>query len=521
VTAPRPAALQDNPIWQQDNVILRSVGIDVGSAGTQVGFCKLHLRRSGEDLTSRYVVIGRSTLFRSPVRLTPYVDQRHIDAEALGVIVDDAYRAARLEPDDIDTGAVILTGEALRRDNAERITQALAARAGDLVCASAGHNMEAMLAAYGSGAARASHDGDMRILNVDLGGGTTKLALVDGGRVVATAALHVGGRLAVVTADGRIVRLELAGRRHAARAGVSWMLGDTVESSDLERVADAMADVVLDAVAGRPLPEALADLYLTEPLGDIGRLDGVMFSGGVAEYVYGCEARDFGDLGRRLGTAIRRRVNEGALPAPLLPAGERIRATVLGASQYTVQLSGNTSYISDPAALLPRRNLQVLRPDYGLDASIDPDEVATAIRAHLSAFDVGVRARASDSEPASGSEPAGGEVTADIALALAWRGAPSHGRIMALARGVASGLAERTARGYPLYLMLDGDIALTLGTLLRDELGVTGELLVIDGVSLGDFDYVDLGALRQPSNTVPVTIKSLVFGQAAPARSPS
>jgi ethanolamine utilization protein EutA len=497
--APDPT-LEDNPIWQQDNVILRSVGIDVGSAGTQVGFCKLHLRRIGEDLTSRYVVIRRTTLFRSPVRLTPYLDER-IDADALGTIVDDAYQAAHLRPDDIDTGVVILTGEALRRDNAEPITQTLAARSGDLVCASAGHHMEATLAAHGSGATRLSYDRAIRVLNVDIGGGTTKLALIECGHVIATAALHVGGRLQVLDADDRIVRLEHAGRHHAAQAGFAWRAGDRVDAAALDRVAEVMAGVVIDAVAGRTLRE-----HLTEPLGDTGHLDGVMFSGGVAEYVYGRETRDFGDLGRRLGTAIRRRIDAGALPAPLLPASERIRATVLGASAYTVQLSGNTCYISDPEALLPRRNLQVLRPDYRLNEAVDPDEVAAAIRNHLAAFDAG-------RERASGSEPAGGDQPDDLALALGWHGTPSYERVAGLARGIARGMAGRS----PLYLMLDGDVALTLGSLLRDELGVTSDLLVIDGLSLWDFDYVDLGALRWPSNTVPVTIKSLVFGQEIPS----
>jgi ethanolamine utilization protein EutA len=503
VSAPPDPTLEDNPIWQQDNVILRSVGIDVGSAGTQVGFSKLHLRRIGEDLSSRYVVIRRDTLFRSPVRLTPYVDQR-IDAEALGTIVDDAYRAARLRPDDIDTGVVILTGEALRRDNAEPITQTLAARSGELVCASAGHHMEATLAAHGSGATRLSHERAMRILNVDIGGGTTKLALIDRGQVTATAALHVGGRLQVVADGGRIVRLEGAGRRHAARAGCAWAVGDRVDAAALDRVAEVMAQMVLDAVTGRPLPE---DLYLTEPIAGIGAVDGIMFSGGVAEYVYDRESRDFGDLGRRFGMAIRRRITAGALPAPLLPAGERIRATVLGASAYTVQLSGNTCFISDPAALLPRRNLQVLRPRYDLDQAVDPERVAAAIRTHVSKL-AGER----DRERASASEPGGGD--RDVALALGWHGPPSYERVAALARGIAAGLAGRRS----WYLMLDGDVALTLGTLLHEELGVTADLLVIDGLSLLDFDYVDLGALRQPSNTVPVTIKSLVFNQEIPGR---
>jgi ethanolamine utilization protein EutA len=483
--------LQSHPIWQQDNVTLRSVGVDVGSSSTQVVFSRLHLRRMGEALTSRYVVVERTTLFQSPVRLTPYLDDERIDAERLGEMVDAAYRSAGTRPGDVDTGVVILTGEALRRANAGRIAATLAVRCGELVCAGAGHHMEAMLAAYGSGAARESHDRRTRILNIDIGGGTTKYAVVDHGRVMSTAALHVGSRLVVTDQDGRIVGLEPAGRDHARRVGLTWAPGDTVPSSDLDRVAAAMADAVIAAVVAVPLPEDVRDLQLTEPLGAVGAIDGVMFSGGVAEYIYGCESRDFGDLGRRLGAAVRSRAD--ALHAPLLPPGQRIRATVLGASQYSVQLSGNTSYISDPDMLLPRRNLQVLRPLYDIDDAVDPGGVADAIRGHLAAFDLDA-------------------AHADVALALNWDGAPSYGRVLALARGIAAGLEDHIALRKPVYLLLDGDIALTLGALLRAELGVDSPLLVLDGLLLHDFDYIDLGRLRLPSNTVPVTIKSLIFG---------
>ena len=211
--------LEENPIWQQDNVTLHSVGVDIGSSGTQVAFSRLQLRRRGEDLTSRYIVVSRETLFESEVALTPYTDDLQIDAEKLGRMLDTAYADAGRRPEDVDTGVVILTGEALRRRNAERIASVIAERAGDLVCATAGHHMEAMLAAYGSGAVLASHESGTRILNVDIGGGTTKLALIDDGRVLATAAFHVGGRLIAVDGD-TVSRIEPGGRRHAAAVGL-------------------------------------------------------------------------------------------------------------------------------------------------------------------------------------------------------------------------------------------------------------------------------------------------------------
>ena len=485
--------VEDNPLWRQDNVTLATVGIDIGSSGTQVIFSRVHLRRLAEDLTSRYYVVARETLFQSPVTLTPYQNEERIDDAKLGAIIDDAYVAAGLPPEEIDTGVVILTGEALRRENAQAIAAILAEKGGEFVTATAGHHMEAMLAAYGSGAARASSDEGKRILNVDIGGGTTKLGLVENGKVVATAAIHIGGRLQVVE-NGKTVRLDPAGKHHAARAGFAWERGDIIEPADLQKVADTMADTLVAAILTRPLPDDIARLYLTEPIVDLGRIDGVMFSGGVAEYVYAREARDFGDLGQRLGRALRAHIDSGALPWPVLPAGECIRATALGASEYSVQLSGNTSYISAPGRLLPRRNLQVLLPPFICAETIDPDALARAIRNHMTAFDV------ADTER-------------DIALALRWSGLPSYPRLAAFAEGIRRGLAERIAKKLPLYIMLDGDVAQTLGHLLRDELHIASDLLLIDGVVLWDFDYIDLGRIRMPSYTVPVTIKSLVFSE--------
>jgi ethanolamine utilization protein EutA len=413
-----------------------------------------------------------------------------IDEHAVGEIIDQAYAGAGLHPDNIDTGSVILTGEALRRENAQAIGELLAELGGEFVCATAGHHMEAMLAAYGSGAAKVSHDRGGRLLNIDIGGGTTKLALLERGTVAGTAAIHIGGRLIVVDHEGRITRLDPAGARLASLAGFDWHLQSRVTADELDRLADWTAEALCEAL----LEKKHESLYLTDRLPDLQKIHGVMFSGGVGEYVYGNEQRDFGDLGRRLGMAVRRRLETGRLPWPLLAAGECIRATAFGASEYSVQLSGNTVYVSQPGELLPRKNLQVLQPPVSLPTEIDADALAAAIREHLLAFDVA-------------------EGASDFALAFRWTGQPSYDRIAAFARAVTLALECTLEQARPVYLVLDGDVAQTVGAILKEDWAIASEVLVIDGIALRDFDYIDLGRIRMPSYTVPVTIKSLVFSQ--------
>ena len=490
---------ESDALWLQDRLSLLSVGIDIGSSGTQVIFSRVNMRRLSEDLTSRYFVVSRETLYQSPVALTPYQGEKRIDDKGVGDIIDAAYRGADLHPDEIDTGAVILTGEALRRENAQGIADVIADMGGEFVCAAAGHHMESLLAAYGSGAAKAFHDLGRPVLNIDIGGGTTKLALVEAGKVVHTAAIHIGGRLAVVDERGMLERLDPAGRQLAKNAGLDWTLGKKVPDAELDRVASWMADALLAALIETPAPPPVEALWLTDPLDPVEGIAGVMVSGGVGEYVYGREKRDFFDLGRRLGLALRSRIDAGRFPHTLLPAGECIRATAIGASEYSVQLSGNTVYISNPAELLPRKNLQVLQPDIALGDTIDAARVTQAIRRHFEAFDLV-------------------EGEAEFALAFRWQGAPAYARLAALAQGIVEALPVTLLNARPVLLIFDGDVAQTLGALLKEEWRIASEVLVIDGVSLWDFDYADLGRVRMPSYTVPVTIKSLLFSGGSPTR---
>ncbi len=468
-----------------------SIGLDIGSSGTQVAFSRLLMRGPGEPQSLRRLARERETLYLSPVSLTPFRADNTIDIEKLRDILDAAYDASGVTPDDIETGAIILTGEAAKRDNARAILDALSEESGELVCAAAGHHMEAMLAAHGSGAVRLSREMQARILNIDVGGGTTKLAICDDGRVTQVAALAIGGRCLVFDDGGCITRLDEAGRLHARRAGFDWNIGDIVLSGQLQLLARGMADALVAALRGASGGDTGA-LFVTEPIGDFGRIDGVLASGGVAEFIYGRETRSFGDLGLLLGRAIAEHFENGAIAWPLLPAQECIRATVLGASGYSMQMSGQTSTITSYADLLPRRNLQVLHPPFDFSGHIDPHALASAIRRHREAFD----------KPDARSE---------AAYAFRWRGEQSHERLRAFAEGVAEGLADCIAVNAPIYILTEGDAALSLGAILRQELNVTSEILVIDGIVLRDFDFVDIGRMRVPSGMVPVTVKTLLF----------
>ncbi len=498
----------DHALWLQDNVVLHSVGIDIGSAGTQVVFSNLHLQRVSDQLSTRYVVVAREPVYQSPSTLTPYQSETLIDAKAIGDIIERAYAASGLHPDQIDAGAVILTGEALRRENGQAIAEMLAEQGGEFVCATAGHHMESMLAVFGSGAARRSYDDKSTILNVDIGGGTTKLGLVRDGELVATAAVHLGGRLLVVDPVGCITRLDPAGRRLALRAGFDWQVGSLVQPGQLQLLADSMADALVRVLRHQCGLRDVTELLLTDPLPAVSDIDGLMFSGGVGEYVYRRESRDFGDLGKLFGEALRLRLDAGALPWALLPAGECLRATVLGASEYSVQLSGNTTYVSNPGVLLPRKNLQVVPLAFALPERIESAEVARALTRSFLRHDLR-------------------EGEQDNAISLRWSGTPNYARLAALADGLLAALPRSLAAGRALYLVADGDIAQTLGHLLQEDPRVRGEVLVIDGVTLWGFDFIDLGRIRMPSRTVPVTIKSLVFsedprahGKSDPAHAP-
>src|SRR5262252_8629215 len=231
--------------WSADNVELTTVGIDIGSSTSHLMFAQVHLQRLGTALSSRFVVVNRRIIWQSPILLTPYLADYTIDTDELAGFIGGCYQYADLEPADIDSGAVILTGEAIKRRNARAIADLFSEEAGRFVCASAGHHLECQLSAHGSSAVALSRGHNATLLNVDIGGGTTKLALIERGRILATCAIAVGGRLIVADDAGRLARIEEPAQIIAKALDLEVAPGTTLVPADRRRIAARMARMVM------------------------------------------------------------------------------------------------------------------------------------------------------------------------------------------------------------------------------------------------------------------------------------
>jgi len=202
IETPAERAAIARTIWDQDNIAFNTVGIDIGSSTSHLLFAKVALQRQSQGLSSRFVVVGREIVWRSPILLTPFLPDGTIDAHELGDFIRRCYREAGFTQSEIDSGAVILTGEAIKRKNARAIDELFAGEAGKFVCATAGHKLECRLAAHGSGAVALSKARNICLLHADVGGGTTKFALIDRGSILGLAAFAVGGRVNETEATG-------------------------------------------------------------------------------------------------------------------------------------------------------------------------------------------------------------------------------------------------------------------------------------------------------------------------------
>ena len=445
---------------------LLSLGLDVGTTTTQLIFSRLRVEnRAGAFSVPELDITDRQLVYQSPVHFTPLLGKDRVDAQALRELVSAEYEKAGVTRDQVDTGAIIITGETSRKENARQVLEALSDFAGDFVVATAGPHLESLLAAQGAGAMEASREG--LLLHMDIGGGTSNLALLEDGKVLRTGCLNVGGRLVKFDESRTVTYVS-----PVLRGLTELRVGDTVTEESLRPVAELLCRVLEMAAGLRPRDELLDRLSTAEAGEAFSPARGarVCFSGGVAE----CIARHlpwqrFGDLGPVLGDCIRESplYEKGSLGA------QTIRATVIGAGSHSTRLSGSTVFCR--GVDLPVKNLPVVR---FTRQEQDSPELPRLI---------GDRCKQLDAVPV-----------------LAFPGLEGdYGALRRLARRIGDSGVR------PVYLALEQDMAKALGQLL--SLGLPGEpVLCLDRLSLQEGSFLDVGRPLGPA--FPVVIKTLIFG---------
>jgi len=384
---------------------------------------------------------------------------------------------------------VILTGEAIKRKNARAIDELFAEEAGKFVCATAGHKLECLLAAHGSGAVALSRQRETAVLHIDIGGGTTKLALIDNGNVLAVAAFAVGGRCIATDTSGSYSRIDDSAIAVARDLGIDCSPEAFADPAMRQQVAHRLARIAADYVLDHPRDALGSEFLLTEPLARSVEPTLLTFSGGVSEYIFSTEDAEFGDIARPLATELTKELSSRS-KLKLVDPGQRIRATVIGASQFTVQVSGKTMFLPEQS-VLPVHNVPVVQAGLDLTGEIDIDKTAGALKSAIAKMDIDPGRR--------------------LAIAFTWAGDPEFSRLEAMGKAIIAALGDGADSDNLLLLMIDGDIGKTIGRILAYELDLKRPLVSIDGVQLKELDFVDIGELMTPPGVVPVVIKSLLF----------
>ena len=439
--------------------VLRSIGLDVGTTTTQLILSRLRVEnRAGAFSVPRLEITDREILYKSPVHLTPLQGGKLVDGAALRELVSREYRLAGITREDIDTGAIIITGETSRKENARQVLDHLSEFAGDFVVATAGPDLESVLAAKGAGAVAWSEETGRRVLHIDIGGGTSNLALVENGKITATGCLNVGGRLVKIGGTGEITYIS------PVLEGLwDWKPGQRVTEADLEPLAGLLTEALEMAAGLRPATELLDRLWTRENPRVGFPIQGpavLSFSGGVADCVEKRPQWDaYGDMGPVLGRAI---FQSGLCRGEYRLGAETIRATVIGAGCYSAQLSGSTVFCRNVE--LPLKNLPVVT---------DPTRLSLE--------------------------------EGEAVLWLPGLAAPHYRQVRELAKELTAAFGTRR-----VLVALRADMAKALGQAMALTLPKNAPCLCIDGLELGEGDYLDIAAPVGPA--LPVVIKTLVMG---------
>lgn len=455
---------------------LRSVGLDVGTTTTQLILSELQIQNQASAFAvPKMQITQRKILYRSPVYFTPLVGENLVDGAAIRRIVDAEYEKAGIRREDLDTGAVIITGETSRKENARTVLENLSEFAGDFVVATAGPHLESVLAAKGAGAVAFSEETGQRVLHMDIGGGTSNLALIENGKITATGCMNVGGRLLKLDKTGTVTYIS-----PVLDGLCDFALGQTITRQQAQSLCQMLVQGLEMAAGLRPATDLLQKLW-TEEAGSVHTAPleeslVLSFSGGVADCI---EAEQdwlaFGDIGPLLGQAIRKsRLCSGKYRL----GDQTIQATVIGAGCHSAQLSGSTVFHRN--VRFPLKNRPVVRISEK-EQTLPPQELSEILHRRLQAQDT------------------------DAVLSLPGFSAPRYEEVVRLAQTIADGFG-----GKPALVALEQDMAKALGQAIALRLPSGSPCLCIDAVALEEGSFLDVAAPVGPA--LPVVVKTLILG---------
>ena len=473
-----------------------SVGIDIGTSTTQLVFSRIHIENMASLVSiPRLKIMDKQIIHTSSIHYTPLASANRIDGAAVRTLVEQEYAKANISANQVGTGAVIITGETARKDNAADVLNSLSGLAGEFVVATAGPSLEGIIAGKGANAHTESKDRGAVVANLDIGGGTTNIAVFQNGEVRDTACLDIGGRL-VKFADknGTVAYASEKIRTLASSLGISLEKGAVLDTVQIETLASAMAKILSQALGMSEASDQLKNMATDKLLTLDYPIDYLTFSGGVADCIpnqKGADVEDkfaYGDLGLFLGNAVADNIMAAGIP--VLPSKETIRATVVGAGSHTTDISGSTVTFSDEA--LPLQNVPVLKLT-SEDECSDPAEWARVIAEKVRWFDL----KGENQMPA-----------------LAFKGPASPGfeDIQTLADSILLGMERVMNLPAPLVIVVENDLAKALGQALRAKLAGKKQVICIDTIKVENGDYIDIGKGLANGRVVPVIVKTLVFG---------
>lgn len=483
-----------------DKTAILSVGIDVGTSTTQVVFSKLQMDNAGGYFSvPRVAIVDKEVVYKSEIYMTPLKTDVLIDTEALRDIVAAEFRKAGYRPEDTDSGAVIITGESARKENSDAVLKSLSDFAGDFVVSAAGPDMESLIAGKGSGAWQYSMDHHCRVVNLDIGGGTTNVVLFEDGETLARGCLDIGGRLIRMNPQGIITKVSPAAAVMAQAAGVSVSVGDRCDELKLTAVTRQMAaalnaylGVGTDTSAGGKADTILRQIK-TPGSSDFPvpeKVQAVFFSGGVADLIYheSADTWAYGDIGVLLGRAIR----ESRLFTDFqkMEPGETIRATVVGAGTYTTTISGSTITYSDD--IFPLKNIPVIKLDEELQEACFAGETEPVIRRIQWVL--------------------GQNDEEHFILAMPGKRNPGYMEMKRAAASIRQIMDRVQPPGEPILLVIESDIAKAMGQMIRQQPDLKRQVVAIDSIHVEDGEYVDMGKPMMNGMVIPVVVKTLIFG---------